>query len=433
MKVQSIAQKVISKTVKTLATSYVSIKRPTVVAVGGSVGKTSSKLVLAHLMSGKNVSFMDDSYNNGLGLYLSVFSEKVPTNLRSPLEWMRIITKIIARFFKLGPEVMILEYGIDHPGDMDEMTKFIRPDIALLTAITPEHMEYMGTIEKVAEEETKLLRSARKLAVCSADDVAKKFRSDLSVGAEFSLYGSSAKNQASYRIIKWLPDGAEVSFDIDGYSIKNIKLSIISEPLIRQLSGAALIAKRLGVKKDKIIKLMETAQPAASRMMLLKGLNNTMIIDDTTNFSPDAGIESLQALKRIPATRKIAILGNMHELGEYADEGYARVAAEFSNIDLLLLVGEMSSSKFGTLAKDKGFINGNNLFNFDTSVDAGIWLREKLKPGDLTLAKGPFGGFYLEEAVKKLLSNPKDSKLLTRQSDFWIQEKTKLFGDKLFT
>lgn len=419
--------RLIAGTVKRLAQSYVRVKKPTVVAVAGSVGKTSTKLMLAHLLSDKRVSYMDDSYNNGLGLYLSVFERKIPTNLHSPFAWLRTFAGILLTFVTAKPEILILEYGIDHPGDMDDMVAFIRPDVSLLTAVTPEHMEFMKTLDGVADEETKVLAAARQFAIYNADDVAAKYVTHITT--PLFTYGSSPDDIFSYTIKEWTKKGARISITGKELSLGGLDVQFISEPLIRQLVGAALLAHKLGVETRSIEAKLQSATPAASRMRVFDGISDSTIIDDTTNFSPDAGVEAIKALQRIPAERRIAILGNMHELGDYLARGYADVAKEFVGLDTIALVGDLSIETFGPLAKKLGFIEGETLFTYPTSVEAGIAFRDKVQAGDVVLVKGPFGGFYLEETVKKLLKNPDDSRFLTRQSNFWQVKKQKLFGE----
>ncbi|MNQ09259.1 UDP-N-acetylmuramoyl-tripeptide--D-alanyl-D-alanine ligase [compost metagenome] len=425
----SLPQRIISGTFRHLAQSYVYQKKPLVIAVGGSVGKTSTKLALAHLLATeKKVSYMDDSYNNGLGLYLSVFNQKVPTNALSPIGWAKVLTRSLATFLRSGPDILILEYGIDHPGDMDEMIQFIQPDIGFLTAVTPEHMEYMKTIELVGEEEVKILSGSKQFGIVNTVDVEDRFINNLPT----TLYSyGNATSTADYTVRSWTNKGALVEFQIEDLHLDDVLVHFISEPLIRQLTGAALLAKKLGVSPEGIRHGLETLQPAASRMRLFEGKQDAVIIDDTTNFSPNAGIEALKSLKRLDVTRRFAILGNMHELGDYADIGFKEVAQEFNGLDTIVLVGDISVEHFLPLAIEQGFKKDETLFTFSDAPSAGIFLRDKLETGDAVLVKGPFGGFYLEEAVKKLLKNPADSQYLTRQSDFWQRKKRQQFGELL--
>lgn len=419
----SLSKRGIERLFKRLAQKYVNKKRPIIIAVAGSVGKTSSKLLVAHFLEQeKKISFMDDSYNSGLGLYLSVFGLKVPT---SKAGWPKLILEAKKKFRLSTPEVLILEYGIDHPGDMDEMINFVQPDIAMLTAVTPEHMEFLKDIDTVGQEETKILHAVKDFSVISVVDVDKKY---LTPWPEKAIGYGHNKTNAHYKIKKWLKKGAVVNFVIENWSFDDVRVNFISEPLIRQLCGAALLAKRLGVSKEGLKNAFTSAQPAASRMRLFDGKNDSIIIDDTTNFSPNAGIESLKALKRLKAKRYIAVLGNMHELGEYENRGFSDVSRHFTGIDIVVLVGPLAKKYFGPLAKELGFIEGESLFYFDDAVRAGVYVSGVLESNDAVLVKGPFGGYYLEEAVKRMLKNSDDAKYLTRQSEVWLRRKKKIFG-----
>ncbi len=424
----STAERFATKIFRSLARLYIAIHRPKIVIVAGSVGKTSTKLMLAKfLATEKKVSFMDDSYNSGIGLYLSVFEKKVPSHA-TPIAWLKLLLRVLGHFFK-HYEILLLEYGIDRPGEMQELIAFARPDCAILTAVTPEHMEFLQTIDIVGNEETKILAASRLFGVVNSADVDQKYLKNIKT--QLYAYGSH-EDIATYEIVSRNASGSIVNFVIDGTVYQSQKTAIISDALIRQISGALLMAQQLGVSKEALEATIPAIEPAASRMHPLKGIHASHLIDDTANFSPVAGIVALQTLKQIEANRHIAILGNMHELGDYIEEGYAQVGDEFDGLDILVLVGNMSVEHFGSIARTKGFKQDKTLFYFDTSTEAGIFVRDKIiKEGDIVLIKGPFGGYYLEEATKKLLARPEDSIYLTRQSEFWQHKKKKLFGKSL--
>lgn len=413
-----------------LAKLHIAIHRPTKVVVVGSVGKTSTKMALAKLLeTEKRVSYMDDSYNDGIGLYLSVFELKVP-NRTTPVRWFGLLLKAIWHMISHHDEILVLEYGISKPGDMDAMLRLARPDVTVLTAVTPEHMEYLKTIDIVGAEETKAVRAAREFAVVNAEDVDEKYLQD--IATPLLRYGDDATRQAYFSIRSFASDGVRVDFSIDGVALEAVHVQIVSEPLIRQATGALLAAKKLGISSDGLRHGIEQVSPVPGRMRLFRGLHGTTILDDTANFSPIAGVVALNTLKKLPAKRRIAILGNMHELGDYIEPGYREVGEAFSGIDVLVLVGELSKTHFGAIARQQGYKESKTLFLFDTSPEAGAYVRDTLlQAGDVVVVKGPFGGFYLEEATKKLLAYPDESKLLTRQSDFWLHKKRTQFGDLL--
>lgn len=413
-----------------LAKLHIWIHRPTKVVVVGSVGKTSTKLALAHMLeTEKKVSYMDDSYNDGIGLYLSVFELKVPART-TPLRWLGLYLRAIWHMVTHHDEILVLEYGITKPGDMDEMLKLARPDATVLTAVTPEHMEYLKTIDIVGEEETKAVRAAQHYAVVNAVDIDEKYLSDITV--PLLRYGDNASLDAHFTVRSLTSDGARVDFVIDGVELADTHVRIVSEPLIRQTAGALLAAKRLGVSPSGLRQAVEAITPVPGRMRLFRGLHDTTILDDTANFSPVAGVVALDTLKKLPAKRRIAILGNMHELGDYIEPGYREVGEAFDGIDIFVFVGELAKEHFGAIARSKGYVEGETMHLFDTSPEAGAFVRDHLLAGgDAVVVKGPFGGFYLEEATKKLLAEPSDAQFLTRQSEFWHHKKQAHFGKLL--
>lgn len=412
-----------------LAKLHIFIHRPTKVIVVGSVGKTSTKMALAHMLkTERKVSFMDDSYNDGIGLYLSVFELKVPSRT-TPIRWLGLLLKALWHMVHRHDQILVLEYGITKPGDMDAMLRLARPDVTVLTAVTPEHMEYLKTIDIVGEEETKAVRAAKQYAVVNAVNVDEKYLQGVNI--PLLMYGDTDTADAHFDIRTVSSDGARVDFVIDDVALDNVHVQIISEPLIRQTAGALLAAKRLGISSDGLRKAVEEITPVPGRMRLFEGLHGTTILDDTANFSPIAGVVALNTLKKIAAKRRIAILGNMHELGDYAQVGYDEVGAAFDGIDVLVFVGDLARDYFGPIAKQKKYVENKSLFFFDESTVAGAFVRDTLlKPGDAVVVKGPFGGYYLEEATKKLLAHPDDSRHLTRQSSFWLHKKRAHFADR---
>ena len=419
------AQRLVTGVFRGLARLFIFIHQPRIVVVAGSVGKTSTKLMLAKFLSvEKQISYMDDSYNSGVGLYLSVFEQKVPSRT-TPGAWLAVLVKVLGHFFK-HYEILLLEYGIDRPDEMDELIAFARPHNAILTAVTPEHMEFLQTIDIVGAEETKILAACKDFGVVNSVDVDQKYLKNITV--PLYTYGSS-RDLASYKIESRSASGSKVLFFIDGKEYQPQETAVIADALIRQISGALLMAQKLGVSAKALEAAIPLIEPAASRMHPLKGIHGSMLIDDTANFSPVAGIVALRTLKQIKASRRIAILGNMHELGEYIEEGYQQVGQEFDGIDIIVLVGDLSAKHFGSIARAKGFKQDETLFYFDSSTKAGVFVRDEIvEKGDSILIKGPFGGYYLEEATKKLLADPEDRKYLTRQSEFWQHKKKRLFG-----
>lgn len=423
---KSTMESLIAKIMTGLASNYIRLKNPVLIVVVGSIGKTSTKMMIGQLLATeKRVNYMGESYNSGLGLAMSVFQQTVPQNLLNPLSWIWIFSKAIAKFFTKKPDIMVLEYGIAHPGDMKKHLKMAVPDIAVLTAVAPEHMEYMKTIEAVATEELAPVKAAKDQAFINRDDVEAKF---LPSQKNLHFYGSDSNSSYSSTIKSLNNQGSRAVFNLNGRVTRELKLKIIAEHMIRQMAGAAGVAMQLGVSLNSIEERLESIEPVAGRMRLLAGLNSSVLIDDTANFSPTAGIAAIRTLKKLQANRRIIVFGNQHELGSYQERGFADVAKEFEGIDMFIFIGSLAKQYFVPAAKKLEHKLNQTIFIFDDAITAGKFLRDRLQPDDAVLLKGPFGGYYVEECTKQLLANTDDSKKLTRQSDFWIRKKAKHFG-----
>jgi UDP-N-acetylmuramyl pentapeptide synthase len=424
---KSFAYKFFNKLFYKLARSYLRLKKPYLIVTAGSVGKTSAKMFIGQLLEAeKKVRYMSDSYNSGLGLYLSVFNIKVPTVIYNPFAWIWRIVTALVNFLLPGPDYMVLEYGISAIGEMDQMLEFSKPTVGVLTAVTPEHMEFLKDIDTVAFEETKIIPASKEIALVSANDVDEKYRKGLS---EVYLFGDTKDSEARYKIHQVDGNGARVDFIIGDIRLEDINLKIVSEPLIRQLCGAVALAVRVGVSERSILEVLKKIESVPGRMRLLKGVNDSSLIDDTANFSPAAGVSALKTLKIFKAKRRIVVFGNMHELGDYEAKGFSDVGMEFKDIDQFIFVGPLARKYFTPIALKAGYELGKNLFEFDDAVTAGKAVRQMLQADDEVLIKGPFGGFYLEECTKQLLNNPKDLTKLTRQSNFWLRKKRELFKE----
>lgn len=424
---KSLVYKIFNSLFYRLARGYLRIKKPYLVVTAGSVGKTSAKMFIGQLlMSEKKVRYMSDSYNSGLGLYMSIFNVKVPTIIYNPFAWIWRVLIALSNFMLPGPDYMVLEYGISAIGEMDQMLKFYKPTASVLTAITPEHMEFLKDIDTVAGEEIKIVGASKEIAFVSANDVDVKYRKGL---ANIYLFGDNKDNNASYKIHEVDKSGARVDFVVGGTKFENVSLKVISEPLIRLICGSIALAIHVGVSKDSILKALSKIESVPGRMRLLNGANNSSLIDDTANFSPSAGISALKTIKVFSAKRRIVVFGNMHELGDYEAKGFSDVGMEFKDIDQFVFVGPLARKYFTPIAQKAGYKLGENLFEFDDAVTAGKAVRQMLQPEDVVLIKGPFGGYYLEECTKQLLDDPADSVKLARQSKFWLRKKHMLFKE----
>jgi UDP-N-acetylmuramyl pentapeptide synthase len=169
-----------------------------------------------------------------------------------------------------------------------------------------------------------------------------------------------------------------------------------------------------------------TLPEASGRMHIIEGKNGSTIIDDSYNASPVAGTAALQTLEMIKGERKIALLGDMLELGQYEEEEHRNLGNMAAKIvDELVVVGKRAQW-IAEAAQAVGLSQGN-IHAFATSIEAGEWLSAQISSGDIILVKGSQGSgenmIRMERAIKLLMAHPEEaSKLLVRQEKEWQQQ-----------
>ncbi len=411
--------------------------RPFIIGVAGSVGKSSTKtaigLALGALIKESGVVMSDKNYNNDLGLPLTVFGCKMPG--RSVIRWLILLMKALLSVFgilKLRARTFVLEMGTDKPGDLARLTKIAKPNIGVLTAIGPEHTEYFGSVDEVAKEEAFIFKRLNEndIAIVNADDrlayeIADSFK------ARLWSFGISEKAAVKILSAELMVDenspensGLSVSFLISGTTI-NLRLKqTAGKP--QAYAAAAALACAAVLEND----LMQAASRLEKhfcgmpgRMRLLEGIKHTWLLDDSYNSSPLAVMSAIRDLKAFPineSAKRIAVLGDMLELGGLAEQSHVdmgRAVAE-AGIDLLVLTGAMSGAA-ARAAKEAGMPD-DAIFIYQNSSEAGLFVQEKMKQGDVVLIKGS-QGVRMERVTKELMAHPeRAAELLVRHTPDWL-------------
>jgi UDP-N-acetylmuramoyl-tripeptide--D-alanyl-D-alanine ligase len=148
-------------------------------------------------------------------------------------------------------------------------------------------------------------------------------------------------------------------------------------------------------------------------------------LDDTYNASPDATKAALDTLYKLPAVHKIALLGNMNELGDYSKQAHIAVGeyCDPKQLELVVTIGRDANTYLAAEAEKKGC----TVARFDNPYKAGKYLESRLSKGAILLAKGSQNGVFAEEAIKQLLANPADTSKLVRQTPKWLKKKARAF------
>jgi len=396
----------------------------TTVAVAGSVGKTTTKFAIAAVLRQQfKVRFQEGNYNDTVSVPLVYFGLPLPS-LFNPLAWCLTFLKIELQLMRNYPyDVVLLEVGTDFPGNIAQFKPYLHADIGVLTAITPEHMESFDDLDAVAQEELTIAVLSDKL-LANADLCSEKHLEGLKNPQTYGVH-----QKATYRLgqLQHSPEGYAFTITKNGQAFMKERHASIAETQIYSITAAVAVADMLGMDKAAIRKGIESIRPVSGRMQRLRGIKDSIILDDTYNASPEAATAALDTLYKLDAPQKIALLGNMNELGAYSPEAHQEIGAycDPDQLDLVVTLGPDANKYLAAGAKERGC----KVVRAQTPLEAADEIAKVLQNGALILAKGSQNGVFAEEAVKKLLADPADAKELVRQSPYWMKRKQKWLGD----
>lgn len=405
--------------------------KPHIVAITGSVGKTTTKdAVYTALSSFFFVRKSEKSFNTEIGIPLTILGR--PNAWNNPFGWMGNIIEGFALIFLKShyPKWLVLEVGADRPGDIQKVAGWLNPDIVVVTRIpqVPVHVEFFDSPDAVVEEKSYLVRALKAggALILDGDDKHAQLFQGMVEGVNIITYGfntdvavEASTFQTTYE--EEVPTGISFHVDYGGTSVP-VKLSNV---LGRQHVYATLAAFAVGTAKSLNLVLIRQAfaqhEPAPGRMRILAGINDSIIIDDSYNASPVAVEEALVTMQNISLKgKRIAILGDMMELGSYSVKAHQDIGKKTAeSVDLLITVGLRSRAT--AEAARKAGLKKKQVLSFTDSKEVGKVIRKQISEGDLILIKGS-QSVRLERVVEELLANPeRDQKLLARQDAEWLK------------
>ncbi len=372
------------------------------VAISGSTGKTTTKEMVAFILSrSKRVLKTEGNKNNRIGLPLTLFR------------------------LEEAAEAAVVELGISESGEMARLVEIARPDVALITNIGHGHLETLGDLEGVASAKSALLIDPAPgcIRIVNMDDewvrkIYEDYRREESHGeavegeavemVSFSLNGPSDVSVSSYTVLEEL-GAVDIEYNIRG---ELISLRLKSPAICNVMNGAAAIAAvlPLGVGLDDIKEGLEQFTPLRGRLVISR-VGGIRVIDDTYNANPDSMEAALKTLSLLPG-RKVAVLGDMLELGPGAAASHAalgRLVAELG-IDILVAIGSMADTvASGALLSG---LASDFVFNFADKEASTDLLKGLLQDGDCVLVKASRGmGF---ESVVEAISSRDEEPVETR-------------------
>ncbi|MEX0616537.1 MAG: UDP-N-acetylmuramoyl-tripeptide--D-alanyl-D-alanine ligase [Candidatus Woykebacteria bacterium] len=340
--------------------------KATIIGVTGSYGKTNTTMAIAYVLGAKFKTIVTD------------------VNLDT-------LHNIPITILHLGDhEKLVLEYGVDHPGEMSTHLFTTKPKVAIVTGISPVHAdkEHFGSLEKIIAEKAKLVSALPRkgFAILNWDDQNVR-RMSQATKAQVIFYGTDPTNCSLWADrVKVSFKGTEFYLHVQGEQIK-IKTQLVGRHYIYNLMAAAAVALTQKMTLKEIASAIENLKPLPGRLSVEPGPKNTVILNDSRRANPASTIAGLQTLDDLIAKRKIAVIGEMGELGQYDEEGHREVGKFTKNIKIDYLVGIGPSTKYIIDEAKKSMRKGRAIHTKDVFEAAGV-LGTILQKGDLWYLKG---------------------------------------------
>ncbi len=402
---------------------------PKIISITGSVGKTSAKEAIFTILQNRfRARRSEKNYNNEIGLPLTIIGAESGDSsffgwLGVFLKWLGVMVWPVEY-----PEILILEMGADMPGDIAYLAGFVKSNAGIITDISQSHIEFFGSLENIAKEKGALVVGLEEssLAVLNGDNAyAEKMRDKIKARTITFGFSEKADLRATDISFNYSENGGKnikgLSFKLNykGTSIPMRLNNILAKHQIYAALAAVAVGLEFGLNLVEIGSALQNFSLPYGRMNLIAGIKNSMVIDDTYNASPVATIAALETLGQISAPRKVAVLGDMLELGIETEKNHRSIGEKISKekIDIFFAAG--ARMKFAAAELEKYNFSKENIFAFENPAEAGKKLKEIIREGDLILVKGS-QGMRMEKVVEEIMAEPlQASELLCRQSPEW--------------
>ena len=333
-----------------------------VVAVTGSVGKTSTKDIIGSVLSQKyNVLKTEGNNNNHIGLPMTLLRLKDHT-------------------------AVVVEMGMNHFNEISVLTNIAKPTIAVITNIGTSHIGNLGSRENILKAKLEILEGLQengKIIINNDNDLLHNWAQTVD-NLEVLTYGIENKSGFIPKNIQEKNNETKYEININGTEYY-VRVPVIGKHFIYNSLCAFAVGKALNIEPEKIIKGISEFKLTAKRMDFRKIKNNAIVLADYYNASYDSMKSALEVVKDYKAARKIAVLGDMLELGEFSEQLHKDVGTEVykNKIDILITVGSLAKY----IAKTAKELGTKEVYECEKNKDAIEILQNKIKEGDLILLK----------------------------------------------
>jgi UDP-N-acetylmuramoyl-tripeptide--D-alanyl-D-alanine ligase len=360
-----------------------------VIMVTGSVGKTSTKEMLAHALSQQGkVYATEGNLNNHYGLPLTL--ARTPSDIN----------------------FSILEVGMNHAGEISPLSVLGKPDVAIITTVEPVHLEFFDSVEGIADAKAEVFDGLAEggVAVLNRDNPHYlRLKGKVRDGIKILSFGKGEGAEFRLTDYKEVGSGGDIKAVCQGLNI-DYSLGIAGEHQAKNSLAVLAAISAIGADVKKAASSFAEFQAKAGRgkQYQIKGsFGNITLIDDTYNASPasvTAALRVLRDTKNQDGRRAIAVLGSMFELGETAEKMHVDLLQKIveNNVDIVFTAGELMNKLFAALPSN---IKGESAAN---SAELAPKVLAALQSGDVVLVKGSRGmrmenvvNYILEEGQKK--------------------------------
>lgn len=404
--------------------------KPNIIAVTGSVGKTTTKDALYTALKGHYKTRKNQkSFNSEFGVPLTILG--LDTGWNSLTQWLLNIVLGAGVLFKREyPEWLVLETGVDKPGDMEVTAKWLKPLIAVFTAFpsTPVHVEQFASAEAVWNEKKKLATYVRPggAIILNADDehvmkikdIAKREIYTFGTTDDADVYVSH--NEIVYDSDTKSPIGVSFKVNVGDTSIPVTLQGVLGKQHMYPVAAALALGKSQKISLVEMAAAFTAHEYPKSRMCILEGKEGTTIIDDSYNASPIATEAALNTLADIKTEgKRIVVLGDMLELGAHTAREHKMIGALVAKLKIDYLIGVGIRAEFITDEAQAQGMKAKQIFHVKDASEVVSVVEKVRKPGDVILCKGS-QGIRVEKAVVALMAHPESAgELVARQDAEW--------------
>lgn len=368
------------KALQELGKYYLHKINPLVVAVSGSNGKTTTKDMIASILSTQmNVIKTHANFNNSIGVPVTLLNMESNT------------------------EAVVVEMGMSHFGELDELSKLVTPDIAVLTMIGEAHIEFFGTRDRIADAKMEITHGLREdgTFVYNGDEPLLRERvKDLKQVQK--TFGRQLNNDIYATSVD--QSDHDIQFKVNLWPEEEFTIPMIGEYNVNNAMAAMLVGKLLHVTPNHIKSGLANVSLTENRAEWIKGSQGEKILSDVYNSNPTAVKEVLTTLNELPETgRRIIVLGDMLELGDASEKLHAGLAEDIDHdhFQKVFLVGSEMKALDKQLLAD-GY-PADDLAHFAADDQATLieQLQKTIQADDIVLLKGSHG-IHLENVLKAL-------------------------------